>query len=513
MGIRISGIGSDFRIPGAYAEILFGEGPASAALAGRQAVIVAPMLASGTSWTANQLYEVGNESEVSDGAGAGSMAHRMARVFLRVNKATRLFVLPYAPSSGGAPVAATTTITVSGSPTKGGWVVVRVCGEEFTVSFSTADTATTIAAKIVALINGRTHLPVTAANASGVVTLTAKIVGASQGDADVKVHRVSVDAQPGTGVTMATAGDVGSVVAGADGSTTEVANLTTALGTIDSVRKHYLLFSHASSGALSAAATHVSTKSAPSPGLRSFAVFGTRDTLSDTQALTVARNYERMSCAWQPVGTASSEELAANYGAVLAKYQSLDSAYNFDGFSGTDWLIPAADDVANWPDSNDINDALNDGITPIASRETGSYVVMAVTTRSKDSGGSVDDFRASEVHRVSVADEFVDEALATYALNYQGQKLAGDKLLPDGNPDPNQAVPRGVVTPSRFKPWIVTLVRSYDEERGLLQNFEASKVSLAVTKEPGGRLACGMDLHVIDLLHQATFRFAEVSEG
>jgi phage tail sheath gpL-like len=141
-------------------------------------------------------------------------------------------------------------------------------------------------------------------------------------------------------------------------------------------------------------------------------------------------------------------------------------------------------------------------------------VVMSVNTRSKNAAGTLDDFRATETHRVSAADEFVDERLIDWALNHAGKKLADDERLADGSVNPVQRLRRGVITPSTFKPTLLKALTDFDREEKL-QNLEASKASVRVAKSPvnSGRLECGLDLHVIDHAHQATFRVAEVSTG
>src|SRR5262245_30622231 len=127
--IPITGVAQDYRVPGAYAEILFAQGPASAAAGVRQVVLVMPKLSAGT-WTANTMYRVNNEKEAEDGAGAGSPLHRAARKFLRVNKDAKLWAVPYAETSGGTPVAATGTVTLTGTASGTGTIVVTVCGED-----------------------------------------------------------------------------------------------------------------------------------------------------------------------------------------------------------------------------------------------------------------------------------------------------------------------------------------------------------------------------------------------
>lgn len=508
--IAITGVAADWKLPGGYAEILYGQGPATAAAGARSVAFVMPMTSAGT-WTANTMYPVRNEAEAELGAGPGSPLHRAVRKFLQHNKNAKLWAVPYAASSGGTPVTATAVLTIATTAAGNGVLEVDVCGETCTVSISTGDTATVIGDAVAASINAKTHLPCTAGNSTGTVTLTAKIVGASQGTATLGVIRVRVRSlTPGIDTTASFGGAfLGTGAAGADGTTTEAANFATALATLDAVRRYYLVTSLIDATSLGSLKTHVVNKSVPRKGLRSVGIGAYMGTLANAQTLAIALNYERLRIAFQPNSELDACSLAAGLAAVLQQGEGVDSSYNFDGYDTSD-IIPPAYSAGDWPDPDDQNDAINDGLTIIASRDGGSYIAMSVSTRSKDSTGAIQDFRATESHRVSVTDEFTDEELIEFGLTFKGKKIADDQKLPDNvTVNPNQKQIRNVVRPSGFKGHLLQRLDRF-VEAGKLQEPEASKASLRVVKQPG-RFEVGMDLRVIDHLHQATFRFAETS--
>jgi len=519
--IPITGIPSSWRLPSNYAEILFGQGPATAGAGERAICICGPKLAASGSWTANTVYRVKNEAEAIAGAGAGSPLHRCLRMVLKANNGCKLYALPYLPSSGAGGVAAACDVTIACggvNPTASGQVKLFVCGEEISVGYTTTSTPTSIATDIKNSINAKTWLPVSALNAAGVLTLTAKILGKSQGDGTLGVIRLQGEIDSGTGTTItlqAAALGLGASTDGVDGATTEATNLAAALAAIESSRYYYLGFASVCHTAeWQSIALHIANKSLPLQGLRSVGVVGYTGALAGAQTLATARNYERLRMVWQPNSDHDVAELVGNAIAVFHKRESTESRYNFDGYRGTDWLIHKAYSVADWPDAADLNDAITDGITPIASDEQGSYIVMSVNTRSKDSTGTVDDFRACESHRVSISDEYCDTVLVRHKLTYGGFYLADDKLLSDGTVDPNQPRRRKVLTPSAYKPFVNSMIDEF-EAKGLLQKADTSKSGLQVVRDPnnGGRLEVGHDLFCIDLLHQTTFRFAETSSG
>jgi phage tail sheath gpL-like len=514
--IPITGIGGDWRKPGNYAEILFAQGPASAASGEREVVFVMPMLSTGT-WTANTLYPCNDTATAEIGAGSGSMPHRAMRIAARANKDAKFWVMPYAETSGGSPVAATGvitfTFTTGSNPTATGVASVTICGEDNSYTYKTTDTLTTIAAGLKGVINAKPWLPVSADNSSGVLTLTAKLKGVSQGTASLGVIRFRAAVTAGTNAVVATSGaalGLGTGVAGAEGSTTEAANLTTALAALDAVRKYYVVVSVNDATSLTALKTHIVNKSEPRRGLRSLGVYGFTGSAAQAATINIARNYERLECYRQENSEHDSVELAAYFAAVLQKEEGRDATVNLSGYRSSDFILPVYD-AADRPTDVEMNDDINDGCSTIATDEQGTYLVMHCNTRSKNAAGTQDDFRATEGHRRSGADAFVDDLLLNYALNFSGKKFKPDELLADGKFNPNQPQIQNVVRPSTIVPFIKRKLDDFDS-LGHLQDLQASKESVRVLKN-SSRAEVALDLHIIDHLDVSTFRIAEVSTG
>ena len=508
--LPILGVGEDFVVPGSYAEILFAQGPASAAAATREVCFIMPKTSAGT-WTVNTLYPVPNEQTANVGAGVGSPLHRACRIFLTNNKDAKLWAVPYAATSGGSPATATATVTITGTITATGTLSVWIAGVLCQASFPSTGTPTTIGDAIVASINGKEYLPCTAANATGTVTLTAKIAGASQGTATLGVIRIHASVTTGTGASVATSGAfLGTGTAGADGTTTEAANLTTALATIDNVRKYYLGVSVLDATSLGAFKTHISNKSEPKRGLRSTGIAAYTGTLANGVTLATGRNYERLQIVWQPNSEHDPAELVGAWAAIRQKKEQVFSAANLNNTPLNDIIQPAFA-TSDYPSADDLNDAILGGLAPIQSTTNGTNLVSSTTTRSKNSTGSVNDGRARKTFRVSVCDEFVDEELLEYALNYQGKKLRDDEKNPDGTINTNQRVPDNTVTPRSFQAHIRDRMRTF-YDAGKIENLTSSLASIRCVKS-NGRLEVGFDLDGAEDLDQVTTRVAEVSAG
>jgi phage tail sheath gpL-like len=516
--IPIAGVPSTYRTPGSYFQILPAQGPATAAAGERYPVFVMPMTAAGT-WTAGILYEVKNEGEAETGGGAGSPIHRAIRRFLKANTRSKVFAKPIAETSGGVPVAADLDVTWTTDPTAQGVTSLWVCGEEMQEGFDDTDTVTTIAARMVLKVNARLHLPVTATSALGVLTLEAKLKGASQGDGTTGVIRVHASIDQGVGTTVATenggvtdALGLGTATAGVDGTTTEAANLSTALGELEVVWHYYKAISAIDSVSLGHLSLHIATVSQPIPGLVSRGFGAITGTGAAAAVLTIAQNNERIEFAQQLNGEDDPASLVANLVAVKQKQESLAWEFNFDNYTQTDWLVPAAWNPVDWPDGDDINDGINDGVTVIGSTSSGSYIAYSATTRSKDASGTVDDPRALEPHRMSIMDGFMLTWQLRDKLTYPNAQLKPDELLPDGTINHNQVLTGNTTTPSNYRPFVIGLLNEF---AGLFKNMPAIKESLVVKIDPNnaGRLECGADFQTIDQRHQVTFRAAEVSTG
>ena len=512
--IPILGIGGDWRKPGAFSEIRFAQGATSAGAGEREVVFVMPKLSTGT-WTAAKLYRATSESEVETGAGAGSPMHRAARKFFQHNKDAKCWFLPVAETTGGSPIAATATVTFTSTPAATGVATVWICGESCSFGYTSSDTVTTVAAGIKAAINAKPWLPVTADNSSGILTVTAKLKGISQGTASVPVISVRAEVSAGTTITVASTGAVGTGVVGVEGTTTEAASTATALAVIANTRKYYMVSSANDATTLGHFKTHIVTKSEPRRGLRSVAIAAYPGTLAACTTIATGINYERLQIAWLENPDNDCAEIAGRMAAERQKLESLDATFGL-----FDWRM---DGLANsflnsdWPSDTEINDAINDGIAPIASTDAGPVLVMNLNTRSKNAAATQDDFRATECHRVSGADLFVDESDARWRLNYANKKLEDDEILPTGSgpmagkPNPNKTNRPGVIRPSHYKGSVKAHIREF-YDRSHVQRLQEMLDSVQCRKS-GGRVETSLNFFTIDHALQRTLLVAESSEG
>lgn len=166
----------DWRVPGTYTEIRPDRRNRGLYPYPARTLIIAPRLAAGTGVLGRALRLTRVEDAVAWG-GEGGIAAEMAEMFLANNRTGDVSLFLLADPAGAR---ATGTITLTGTPTANGTLVVNIGGRRIAIAVNAAETVTTIATRLVAAITalvGRQAAQVTAANAAGVITLTARHFG------------------------------------------------------------------------------------------------------------------------------------------------------------------------------------------------------------------------------------------------------------------------------------------------------------------------------------------------
>ena len=128
-------------------------------------------------------------NQVGQPFGRGSILHNMAQAWFKGNRVTEAWFIGL--DDAGGSVAATFTITVTGTATENGSVFLYIAGRRIVVPVVSGDVQNTIAASIntaIAASEFASELPVTAGVVANVVTLTARN-GGTQGNAiDVRTN-------------------------------------------------------------------------------------------------------------------------------------------------------------------------------------------------------------------------------------------------------------------------------------------------------------------------------------
>lgn len=141
----------------------------------QKVLIVGQLLAGGTSTDGDLQTDIGNDGSEDTLFGRNSHLAGMIRAFKRENKKSRVDAIGLADD--GAAVKGTGIFTITGPATEDGELVFSIGSakdHKYTVDVLDTDTATDIGDALAALITADLDAPFSAANAIGVVTVTAE---------------------------------------------------------------------------------------------------------------------------------------------------------------------------------------------------------------------------------------------------------------------------------------------------------------------------------------------------
>ncbi len=183
MTIPFQTIPSNLRVPLFFAE--FDNSQANTAQANQRALIIGQITASGVATPNEPIISQGVADAITQG-GQGSMLALMTAAYRKADNFGEVWYLPLADDPTAT--AATGTITVGTPPTANGTVYLYVAGVRITMPVTSTQTAAQIATALAAAINATPNLPVSAAAALDVVTLTALNKGAAGNDIDIRFN-------------------------------------------------------------------------------------------------------------------------------------------------------------------------------------------------------------------------------------------------------------------------------------------------------------------------------------
>lgn len=401
MTIAFDGIPGSIRKPGRYIEFNTRLAAMGLPSGDRKILLIGQKTAAGSK-AAETPGRVYSESEAIAYFGAGSVAHLMVKAALKANPYANISVI--APADGGGSVAASGTVTCTGPATSAGLLTLKIADKAIEVPVAAGDTATEIAAALKAALDNLPELPVTAAAAEGVVTLTAKNKG-------LLGNAILVSAEN-------TAPGVTAVVVAMAGGLVDP-DLTNSLTAVQAERYHRVVSSLNSTAALDKLETHMLFVSGPMeqrPGVGVFAYIGA---LAD--ALQLAANYcttGEMFCAYVRGSVSLPWAFAAAEAAVHVSES--DPARPLNGLTLAGIAAPQIQDRLTRTEQEA---CLAGGLTPHEVNAAGDLaIVRAVTTYTTNAAG-VKDTAKLDVTTLDTLN-WLREAVATrIGLRFDRSKL------------------------------------------------------------------------------------------
>lgn len=400
--VSFASIPSSIRKPGKYFE--FNTSLAVRTLAANsQKVLLIGQRTSAGQIPAGVLTDVFSDVEAGKFFGFGSQLHMMATAAIRTYPSLALQAI--AVEDAGAGIAASCAVTLTGTATAQGVLTVNVANGSVSVLIAPADTPATVAAALVAAITARPDLPVTAAAAVGVVTLTAKNKGALG-----NLLKVSTVLQGATGVTA--------VAAAMTGGLTDP-TLAATLAIVSNAGHTIIASAFNDAASLTALRTHLDNVSGPLEQRGAMAYAGFTGTLAQATTLAASINSGRISLGLTPGVLSTPCEVAASYAALAASEEDPARPLNTLALVGIG-IIP----LANRLGRTEQEAALANGVTPF---EVGPgdkvQVVRAVTTYTLDANG-IPDISMLDVTTIRTLDYVRKTMRERVALRFPRDKLS-----------------------------------------------------------------------------------------
>ena len=443
--------------------------------------------------------------------GRGSELHRMALAFFAQAPAGTLYACPVAEASG-TPASAVMTFATNASAAF--TVRLKLCGEVIDVAVASGDTPTTIAAAVADAINDSQNLPFTAQNNAGAVTISAKhdgprgnvlVVDMYFVDSSGNETRITTGSttSPGatTGIWSGT-GTIGTEITLASGATQD--SFANALAAIEPARYHRIVGACIEATNIGRIVTHINSQAGPTVQLLEQAICPTVDTYANAVTLATGQNAARLCLAWHHASPLPAPDVAAQVAAArlygdsgvggLLPGEADTPSANLDGLELGSVVMQRV--IADQPTRTEIENALNNGLTPLAasgSRPGYASVVRSVTTRCLR--GGTPNFAVLDTSAVTVPDYVADTLRADLATTFAGCRLASEST--DGLP-PRASL---VVMPSTVRARFAQRLKEM-EESAILVDVDAN-LSLLVVEASAtpGRLDCEIPAEVIPGLH------------
>ena len=456
--ISFDTIPGSIRVPGQYIEFNTRNAVQGLPQNPQSVLLLAPMLTTGTqpALTPIQLF---SDAQAGDLFGHGSWAQMMVRQAFTNNAYLDLTVIGLPDNDAG--VAATGSLSVSGTVRTAAAVDLTIGGMTVSIAVTAAQTAAEVADKLAAAVNAAA-VPVQAQAASGVVTLTAQ----SKGEIGNEIS-LSVDAGI-SGLSL-------QITPMANGA--KNADIAAALEKVAGKHYHIIVSPFVDDANSKALSHHITQVSNAIEQRGCIGVVAWRGTMTTGAAFTAKLNDGRITCAWYKGAAEANAMLAAGYAAVLAFEEDPAKPLNTLEIKGLN-VTPDA----QWPLFNECNNALYNGLTPLTVIANKVQIMRAVSTYTK-SASNVDDPSLLDMTTIRTLDYVRRAVKERIALRFPRDKLS-DRLLP------------------KIRSEILDVLLKM-EQAEIIENAESNKAKLIVSRslQDVNRVNAAIPADVVNGLH------------
>ena len=446
---QLTGIDPGSPTPANLREFFFAQGDSLGPGTSRDVLLMGNRTSAGSETVDTLGDPIVDEEDCIARFGRRSEVYAMYRVFNLIPQQATIYAIAVTESGGSAAIQ---EFTVGGTVGVGGAIQVDAQGQSFQVPiFSTDASAAAIATRLAAYINDADEgrLQYTAAVDGGTpeqVNVTAAQAG-PRGDllfgADAN-HGLRMKIVGSTAVTITK----GTLTSGTTADDNTAALAAAAGG------EFYYQISAATATATTTAtdsgvgehSAYINTQLAPVNGKQQTVHFGLVGTHAEAMAVSNSVNlvtsffWHAEESDWTPA------MIAAHNCAVMRAAELAHPAANIAGYingTGTPYFMPPAAVAADVPTPTQVDQDLNNGVTPIGYQGTGRkpYIVRVVTGLHNNATGQ-DDFRARPGHTPSVIFFMWEQFRSRYGA--QKQDFTGPDPKDNEQPRPNTDTPDSI---------------------------------------------------------------------
>lgn len=366
--ISFETIPSSIRKPGAYAE-LNTKLAVRTLPSNKQRLLLLGQRLANPAVLAGQAVKVFSDAEAAGFFGRGSVLHLMVKAAIAANRYVEITAVGL--DDAGTATAATATITFAGTATTAGVATARIAGVPIEMGVASQQTAAASATSMAALINAQTDLPMTAAVAGAVITLTARNKGTVGNDVAVEV------ASTAAGLTVSASQATGGAVD---------PDITNVLAGLFAASEEIIVSSLATQASLTILRTHIDARSDSIEKRGAVGIYASRGTLSAATTLAGQLNSGRLVSALLPGTPSPSYQVAAAFASVVAFEEDPAMPLNYLSLPGI-----VAPNMASRLGRTEQEVCLANGVSPL---QVGPgdlvQIVRAVTTYTVNQTGTAD---------------------------------------------------------------------------------------------------------------------------